>query len=143
MRLADILKPLDTATFTLRGVPMALRAITAQQALELERQDPEPILTKDNIGTEQYALDVKLYTARRKAQVFGLSAGLVNAKGEEWTPQRDRRWVQAWAHEILDPVSGLTEYELHEAWRAVSRIGVPEESNKTQKRIGSAEAPGN
>ena len=142
IRLADILKPLDTDIVEIRGVSIPLRALLGDETMELERQDPEPLVTKDNAGTEALALDQKQYVARRKAAVFGLSAGISNAAGEEWTPQRDRKWVHAWTAGII---RSLTEYELQKAYSAASTVGIvlPKTLEQTGERVGTAEKPGN
>ena len=142
MKLADILKPLDTGSVVIRGVTIPLRAVLAIEESELERQDPGPIITTETIGTEQLELDKQQHSLRRKTQVFGLAAGLTNDKGELWDYTRDRKWVKAWALEIAGQ---MTDLELAIAYDAAKGVGfvLPKELQKTGNRIGTAEKPGN
>ena len=142
LRLSEILKPFDTGSITLRGQKLPLRAVMAWEESELERQDPPPIATSDNFATEQYQLDRQQHQTRKKAALFGIAAAIENGKGEEWTPDRDRKWVRAWAVEIA---GNLSDIELTDAYSAAKAVGytLPPELQKSADRIGTADKPGN
>lgn len=142
MRLQDILAPIDAGQIELRGRIIKLRAVKAAEELDLQRQDPAPIGTTDTLLTEQYELEKMQHQVRRKAALFGISAGIENDAGEPWNTSRNRQWVRAWATKIAEE---LTDAELSDAYIAVKTVGVvlPKELHKSQDRVGSGSIPGN
>lgn len=142
VRLQDILGPIDDGQIDLRGRTIKLRAVRAAEELELQRQDPPPVATTDNLLTEQYELDKAQHQMRRKAAIFGIAAGIENDAGEVWSPSRSRAWVKAWATKIAEE---MTDGELADAYITVKTIGVvlPKELQRVQDRIGSGATPGN
>lgn len=147
--IAEYLTPLENVAATLRGKPLSLRAVLGWESARLEQQFPQPYAADElEAATEKHRAAKARYECVRRALLVAISAGMTNSKGEAWTKDRDRAWVESFAEEMWGTPDqpGLLEREIIHLWLAVANIGMTEPGEKKQseaERIGTEEKQGN
>lgn len=138
--ITRFLQAIETETVTIRGQELKLRALKAQEVLQVDTLwlPPMAIDEAEKKHPKFRALNTAHY-AKRTAILVGIAADISAADGSGFGAGCDAKWLDAYADHVL---AWLTEQEILTLHRRVQALG--EGVAKTaEQRIGTELKPGN
>ena len=138
---------LETKETQLRGKPITLRAVTALESAQLEKQYPRPrpqgALTPEQRLAEEnhpaFVARLTRYMATRRCILVAIAAGgAITLDGAPWNLSRDAEWLEKLADAMQ---AKLTEAEILELYAAVVELCQPIKPAETV--IGTGTSAGN